>query len=126
MPVCMNKVNQDIYICDKESHRFESAGKVIAVAGDGKLRYEYPGQGDSKFTPMGLCTDQMGHVLITDHNNQRVHILDQEGRFIQYILTSQQGLHQPVTIDVDKEGYVWVGEKVAISTGRVKVVKYRK
>ena len=34
----------------------------------------------------------MGHILITDCKNHRVHILDQERRFIQYILTSQQGL----------------------------------
>ena len=66
----------------------------------------------------------MGHVLIADHNNHRVHILDQEGQFIQFILTSQQGLHEPITIDVDKEGYVWVGELVDINKGRVKVARY--
>ena len=62
----------------------------------------------------------MGHILIADTDNDRVRILDQEGRFIQYILTSQQGLHKPRNIDVDREGYVWVGGY----GGSIKVAKY--
>ena len=118
MSVCVNKVNQDIYICDKEEDAFYFAGKVIAVAANGKLRYEYTGQGDSDFTPVEMCSDQIGHVLITDSGNHRVHMLDKEGKFIQYILTSQQGLHEPKTIDVDKEGHVWVGENSSVSVAR--------
>ena len=122
--VSENKANQDIYICDKEYNTFDSAGKVMAVGADGKLRYEYTGQGDSLFTPVWMCTDQMGHILITDYRNHRVHILNQEGRFIQYILTSQQGLHQPYSIDIDREGYVWVGESVDYCKGHVRVARY--
>ena len=114
--VAVNKVNQDIYVCDSR--------KLIAIKADGQLRYEYTGQGDSKFSSSDVCTDQMGHVLITDRNNHRIHILDQEGRFIQYILTSQQGLQRPVTIDVDTEGYVWVGEWVDYDKGCVKGARY--
>ena len=42
-------------------------------------------------------------------NNHRIHILDQEGLFIQYILIKEQGPRRPISIDVDMEGYVWVG-----------------
>ena len=66
----------------------------------------------------------IGHVLITDFDNSRVHILDQEGQFIKYILASQQGLSKPITIDVNMEGYIWVGEYVDFYKGRVKVAKY--
>ena len=114
--VAVNKINQDIYICDDR--------RVLAVGPEGRLRYEYTGQGDSKFYPRDVCTDQMGHVLIANYYNHGVHILDQEGQFIQYILTSQQGLCEPVAIDVDSEGYVWVGEEVGYSNGRVKVARY--
>ena len=110
MRVAVNKVNQDIYICDHISLGWDSAGKVVTIRNDGKLRYEYIGQDGKEFTPVDVCTDQMGHVLITDYKNNRVHILGQEGQFIKYVLTSQQGLNQPTTIDVDREGYVWVGE----------------
>ena len=121
--VSVNKVNKDIYICDYKKYFSDSVGKVIALGVDYEMKYEYTGQGDSRFTPLDVCTDQMGHVLIADHDNHRVHMLDQEGRFMQYILTSQQGLHQPVSIDVDSEGYIWVGEYVDYRY-HVKVVKY--
>ena len=124
MRVATNKVNQDIYICDHERNGYETSGKVIVVGVDGKFRYEYSGRGDGKFTPVEVCTDLMGHVLITDIGNGRVHILDQDGRFIQYILTSEQGLGQPNAIDVDTEGYVWIGGYVDINNGRLKVAKY--
>ena len=122
--VAVNRVNQDIYICDRENIAFDSAGKVIAVGADDQLKYEYTGQSDSKFTPEDMCTDQMGHILITDYNNHRVHMLDRGGRFMQYVLTEQQGLYRPTTIDVDREGYLWVGEEVNVIKGSVKVAKY--
>ena len=116
--VAVNKVNQDIRICDLEEGYFDSPGKLIAVGADGQLQYEYTGQGDSKFNPVDVCTDQMGHVLIIDYNNHQVHVLDQEGRFIQYLLTSQQGLKRRYTIDVDREGYVWVGHSRLVTVTR--------
>ena len=118
LSVSVNKVNHDIYICDKESDGFASPGKVMAVGTDYKLRYEYTGQGDNEFTPVDVCTDKMGHILATDYRYHRVHILDQEGRFIQYILTSQHGLHETVTIDVDSKGYMWVGEYNCVRVAR--------
>ena len=123
--VAINKVNQDIYICDQEEkYGFDSKGKVIALGADSKLRYEYTGQGHSDFIPVDVCTDQMGHVFIIDRDNHWVHMLDQKGQFIQYILTSQPGLNQPNTIDVDREGYIWVGEPVGLGKGNIKVSRY--
>ena len=119
--ISVNKVNQDIYICDKEHSSLGSPGKVITVGSDYKLRYEYKGQGDRTFTPEGMCTDKMGHVLITDYYNHRVHILDQGGQFIQYILNEE---HEPITIDVNSEGYVWVGNWVYNKERCVKVARY--
>ena len=121
--VAANKVNQDLCICDRVS-AISYTGKLIAVMADGQLRYEYSGQGDEELSPYNVCSDQMDHFLITDRNNHRVHILHQEGRFIQYIPTSQQGLIKPITIDIDLEGYIWVGEYVDYNKGCVKVARY--
>ena len=122
--VAVNKANKDIYIVDRTCL---DKGKVIAVGAVGQPRYEYTGQGDKALNPADVCTDHMGHVLIADYNSNSVHILDQEGQFIQYVLTSQQGLQEPGTMDVDTEGYVWVGEKHCGDNsyhGYVKVSRY--
>ena len=112
--VAQSKVNSDLYIND-------GAKKVVALDKDYRVRYEYTGQSDGKyaFDPCGLCTDNAGHVLITDGINNRVHILDRDGQFLQYLLTEELGLGQPWSIDVDSEVNVWVGR-----WGGVKVVKY--
>ena len=112
--VAQSKVNSDLYISD------DGAGTVVALDKDYRVWYEYTGQGDGgDFHPRGLCTDSVGHVLITDQRNNRVHILDRDGRFRQFLLTKEQGLWRPVRIDVDNEGNAWVGDY-----NGVKVVKY--
>ena len=111
------------YVCDHEAEFFYSFGKVIAFRSDGGLRYEYIGQGDEHFCPVEVCTDYTGHVLLTDHHNHRLHILGLEGRFIQYVQSSDHGLHQPASLDIDGEGLVWVGENIRAFQGRVKVIK---
>ena len=80
----------------------------------------YKGQGES-FRPCDLCTDTAGHVLITDWNNENVHILNKDGDFVQYLLTGEQGLDNPSDINVDSEGNAWVGQ---YESGDVIVVKY--
>ena len=115
--VAQSKVNSDLYISDTSYF----AGKVVALDKDYRVRYEYNGQDDSgSFYPSDLCTDNAGHVLITDYNNHTVHILDRDGQFRQFLLTEEQGLGTPVRIDVDNEGNAWVGEW----GGGMKVVKY--
>ena len=109
-----SKVNSDLYISDN------IAGKVMALDKDYRVRYEYTGQGDGGyFLPCGLCTDNAGHVIITDFHNHTVHILDKDGQFRRFLLTEEQGLGKPCSIDVDSEGNAWVGDG-----NGVKVVKY--
>ena len=129
--VAASKANQDIYICGHEKNSTHNGkhGKLIAVSSEGQLRYEYKGldeerQGRAGFNPMAVCTDQMGHVLVTDGNKYRVHILSQEGQFIQYILGSEDEFKWPRCISVDKEGFVWIGECNHIKGHRIKVAKY--
>ena len=110
-----NKVNNDMYITNY------NGGSVVAIDQDYNVRYAYKGQGES-FRPCDICTDDAGHVLITDWNNESVHILNKDGKFVQYLLTGEQGLENPSDIDVDSEGDAWVGQ---YESGDVIVVKYR-
>ena len=120
--VAQNKVNHDLCICDKDKTEYTSTSKIVALSLDitsYNLRYKYTGHGNIKFCPLDLCTDSAGNVLITDWN-RLVHILDRDGQFLQYLLTAEQRLEWPVSIDVDSDGNAWVGEVA----GGVKVVKY--
>ena len=120
--MAQNKVNGDLYIVDKEKLYTDYGGKVIALDMNYTFRYEFTGHGDDSeiFSPYGLCTDNSGRVFITDCMNDKVHILDKNGRFLQYLLTSAQGLRKPYNIDVDNAGNVWI----ANLNGRVTVYRY--
>ena len=117
--VAQSRINNDLYIIDKTDNNPVGAGKVLMLDKHYKLRNEYSGTDAKEFRPMGLCTDDAGHVLITDYND-RVHVLDKSGHFMQYLLTGEQGLEWPICVSVDSEGTAWVGERC----GGVKVVNY--
>ena len=63
-----------------------------------------------------MCTDEQGHVLVTNPDLQRVHVLDKDANLIQYIRTSEP----PLFVDVDREGYLWVGT----ANGKIEIIKY--
>ena len=118
--VAQNKVNNNLYICDKDYMTIDSSGKIMALDASYRFKFEYMGQGNINFVPIDLCTDGAGRVLFTDFYNYTVEILDRDGQFLQYLLTREQGLRQPVSVNIDKEGNAWVGQ----FNGEVKVVKY--
>ena len=120
--VTQNKVNSDLYIIDKDNNSYSTTGKVVALDTSYLLPYQYTGQGNAKFFPTDICTDSAGRVLITDLHrySYKVHVLDKDGQFLQYILTEKQGLREPFSIHVDNIGNAWVGEGYGI----VKLVKY--
>ena len=112
--VAQSKVNNDLYISDL------GAEKVLALDKDYRVLYKYSGKGDrGSFSPRGLCTDNDGHVLITDIGNNRVEILNSGGQFLKYLLTREQRLESPWSIDVDSKGDVWVGDSNGVKVFRI-------
>nr|XP_022288247.1 uncharacterized protein LOC111100549 isoform X1 [Crassostrea virginica] len=92
-------------------------GAVVVTSGEGVHRFSYTGpppSGSGLFTPRGICTDVMSHILVSDSNTYTVHMLDRDGQFLSYVLTRQTpgmdytpwGLSYDVTTHA-----VWVGSR---------------
>lgn len=109
--------NRNLDICVADSR----ANSVVVANQSGKLRFRYTGHPSeakkNPFKPFGISTNSNCQIIIADHNNMCIHILDEDGQFLLYI----DDINDPYGLCVDRFDMLFVTE---YSTGDVKVIKY--
>ncbi|XP_062617133.1 uncharacterized protein LOC134278844 [Saccostrea cucullata] len=104
--------NKNLDICVADSR----AKAVVVVNKVGKLRFRYTGH--HSFTPLGISTDSQSQILTADLNNHCVHIINQDGQFLRYIMC---GLSYPWGLCTDKNDNLFVAQW---RNRQVKKIKY--
>ena len=98
-----------------------NANSVVVVDKTGRVRFRYdgsPARREMKFTPGYIVTDALSQIIVSDYNNNCLHILDQNGQFLRCV--DGCGLEKPFGLSVDSEGRLWVG----CDRGEIKVIQY--
>lgn len=108
--LCENK-NVDICVADN------NANAVVVVDQNGDFRFRYTPWGS--FYPIGIVTDSQSRILISDHKNNLIHILDQDGQFLRHIDNCY--LQCPWGLSIDSFNQLFGAEK---ATGIVKRIQY--
>ncbi|KAJ8297831.1 hypothetical protein KUTeg_024362 [Tegillarca granosa] len=111
-------INGDICVVDDYS-------AVVVVDKGGQFRFKYPESGKSTHTIddcYGIVCDKLGYILISDYRNNRIHQIDSDGKFVQFVLTEQHGIRYPRGLSIDDKGQLWVCNNDSFE---VRVYKYR-
>lgn len=94
----------------------------MVVNRDGKRRFIYIGpplSASIPFKPVGITTDSHSRILTSDFHNYRIHIMDQNGQFLQYI--NDLDISCPWGLCVDTQDNLFVAEK---DTHKIKKIHY--
>ncbi|KAJ8316249.1 hypothetical protein KUTeg_006263 [Tegillarca granosa] len=101
--ICTN-INGDIIVSDNRD-------KVVAVNKSGTKRFIYDGKErklQKSFDPWYVVTDKYGNIMIADYHNSVVHVLNQDGKFIKYLITREHGCNKPIGMAIDFSDRLWV------------------
>ncbi|OWF49795.1 uncharacterized protein LOC110451211 [Mizuhopecten yessoensis] len=120
---CKN-TNGDMPFLDLEGPGI-SKGCVRIVNSDLKHVATYAGAigpiPSDTFEPRGICCDVDSHIIVTDCRNHAVHLLNSMGKYMRLILTHKDGIRHPVSVNLDRNGLLWIG----CLYGKVYVRKYK-
>ncbi|XP_061168982.1 uncharacterized protein LOC133178254 [Saccostrea echinata] len=112
--------NRNLDICVSDN----GAKSVVVVNQAGKLKFRYkghtPAPKNKPFSPRGITTDSLCHILTADPFNDCVHIIDQDGQFLCFIDCE---LSEPWGLCTDTNDNLFVAQR-SMFDSRVKKIKY--
>ncbi|XP_062584561.1 uncharacterized protein LOC134246245 [Saccostrea cucullata] len=99
--------------------------KVEGMTSSGKHRFSYSGLQQYSFSPTGICTDILGHILVCSSSSfSNVHLLNADGQFIAVLFDTDQCPRNPSAICADDQQDLWIGSQNNLYNCTVHVYRY--
>ncbi|XP_078327225.1 uncharacterized protein LOC144617672 [Crassostrea virginica] len=107
-------INGDVIVTDFKRNA------AVAVNQSGMFQYSYGGEKRaSEFS--SVTTDTVGHVFISDFRGDKIHMLDQYGKFLRYIIPQGEKIDHPRALCMLDDDELIVGEYLS---GLSKTIKF--
>ncbi|CAH1793665.1 unnamed protein product [Owenia fusiformis] len=111
--------NSTVFISDYGAH----CVKGFTMQGEEVNKYGTQGGGpDQLNVPSCVCIDPDNNLIIADQHNHRVVLVDENCKFIKYLLEPEDGMKYPQSVIINNEGDLTVG---AESSGDLFVIRYK-
>ena len=94
---------------------FDASGNFVRQFGAG----QGPGT-DQLDHPYGVCCDRFDHIIVSDTWNNRIVLLAADGRYINTLMSKDDGIEWPQAVAVDDHGRLIIVEQ----HGLVKIYQY--
>lgn len=84
--------NGDVVVSDSDWE----TGAVVVTDRGGQHRFTYTGNpSGSGLLPRGICTDRMSHIIVCDSSSKKIHVIDEDGRFLSYVFIDSKLMSEP-------------------------------
>ncbi|XP_013415287.1 tripartite motif-containing protein 3-like [Lingula anatina] len=101
-------VNDDVIVTGDRMRVYDSTLQL-------KYRYGTQGDGDEQVNiPLGTCCLDNGDIILTDFGNNRLHLVSPDGKLKCFLLSKENGLHQPKDVAINHLGKLVVAEKEGV------------
>ncbi|XP_013421550.1 tripartite motif-containing protein 2-like [Lingula anatina] len=115
-PWCVTVLNNgNIVVSDYK------AKAVFILSPTGSLLHTYTGSGQhQRCEPNVVCVDQYDNIMIADCYTNKIHIISNDGEFVKFLATKDDGLQIPLGLTINHDGDLAVSQY----GGKIKVFRY--
>lgn len=109
--------NGDLFISEFEGHKVVEVkpdGTLVVIAGDGTAGFAGDGGAASKAelnAPCGLVATPDGRLLVADHHNNRIRVVDAAGSIATVRGSTEAKLSDPIGIALDDDGTILIADE---------------
>lgn len=115
--------NGDVVVSDSDWE----TGAVVVTDRGGQHRFTYTGNpSGSGLLPRGICTDGSSRIIVCDSSSKTIHVIDEDGRFLSYILINSKLMSEASCLSYAFPDYLFLvgsyyGNKIGVCKLKAKI-----